>query len=118
MGTFTLSGAPIIVATITGFFFKYTTLIFSPCPFFFPLLFANVADVFTTWHEVLLVFLLYVKSHQLLRNIFILTCEVCTIFIMLVFASLALNKFCVATGLTVGLLLKLDGGRNHSRERQ
>lgn len=101
MGTITFSGAPIIVVMIRGFFLFYSKLIFSSLPFF-SLLFADVADVFTTWHEVLLVFLLYV--HQLLRNIFILTCEVCTIFIMLMFASLALNKSCVATGLTAGLL--------------
>lgn len=106
MGTFNFSGAPIIMVMIRGFFFLYNTH-FLYFVHFFPLLFADVADVFTTWHEVLLVFLLYVQSHQLLRNIFILTCEVCTIFIMLVFASLALNKSCVATGLTAGLLFTL-----------
>lgn len=104
MGTFTFSGTQIMVM-IKGFLYNTHFLSFAP---FFSLLSADVADVFTTWHEVLLVFLLYVQSHELLRNIFILTCEVCKIFIMLVLASLALNKSCVATRLMAGLLSKLD----------
>lgn len=105
MGIFTFSGTQIIKVMKRGFLYNTHFLSFAP---FFLCYFADAADVFTTWHEVLLVFLLYVQSHELLRNIFILTCEVCTIFIMLVLASLALNKSCVATRLMAALLTKID----------
>lgn len=106
MGTFTLSGTQTIIKTIRGFFIQHPFSLLSAHCF---LCFSQMLRMFlTTWHEILLVFLLYVQSHELLRNIFILTCEVCTIFIMLVLASLALNKSCVATRLMAGLLSKLD----------
>lgn len=87
MERFPFSGAPTITTMVNGGFFFFIRRSFSllcpPAPpLFFSLLLADVEDVFFfyTWHEVLLVFLLYVQSHELLRNTFILTCEVCTIF--------------------------------------
>lgn len=84
---------PFCSASIRGF---YTTLIFSPfAPF--SLWLASVRQTFSyhmAWVFVC-TFAVCLRS-RVAPWCFNLTCELCTIFIMLVLASLALNKSCVA----------------------